>query len=114
MTWVKIDDQLTEHPKCIGLSPQAWTLWLHGLTYSSRNLTDGMVPKAFVPRLSSVPRPSSACSELVLAGLWVEEDDHYLIHDYTDHQRSAAQVKAEREATRRRVAKHRASKEGTV
>lgn len=77
MTWIKIDDTVTEHPKCVALSSHAWTLWLHGLTYCSRNLTDGEIPGVMLPRLSGVPQPKKVAGELVKAGLWHEADGGY-------------------------------------
>lgn len=90
--WVKVDVNVTEHPKCVALSPDAWTLWLHGLTYAGRNLSDGHIPTVMLSRLSGVPRPQKAADELVDAGLWDEIDEGWLIHDYLDHQRSAEEA----------------------
>ena len=107
MTWVKVDDLITEHEKCVDLSDAAWTLWLHGLLYCSRNLTDGRIPAAMLPRLSAVKNPKKAAGELVKAGLWDEHDGAWWVHDYLDHQRSKAQVEAEREAATERQRKAR-------
>ena len=107
MTWVKLDDSVTEHPKCVGLSPAAWTLWLHGLTYCSRNLTDGQIPAAMLPRLSGVPNPAKAADELVAAGLWHDVDRGWEVHDYLEHQRSASDVDGDRAAARKRKQRSR-------
>lgn len=113
MTWVKVDDLITEHEKCVGLSADAWCLWLHGLTYCSRNLTDGRIPKPMLPRLTSLAKPAKAAAELVEAGLWDEQAKWYEVHDYLEHQRSKAQVEADREAAaeRQRKARERRSQE---
>lgn len=108
MTWIKLDDSVTEHPKCVGLSPAAWTLWLHGLTYCSRNLTDGRIPAAMLPRLSAVPNPAKAADALVDAGLWHKTDSGWEVHDYLEHQRSGADVEADRAAARNRKQASRA------
>jgi hypothetical protein len=92
MTWVKIDDQVTEHPKCVSLSCEAWTLWLHGLTYCSRNLTDGTIPDAILSRLSPCRRPRKAAAELVAAGLWERIENAHHVHDYEKHQRTKAEI----------------------
>lgn len=102
MTWVKVDDLITEHEKCVGLSSDAWCLWLHGLTYCSRNLTDGRIPEAMLHRLSAVKNPKKAAQELIDAGLWDKAPKAYLVHDYLEHQRSKAQVEADREAANER------------
>lgn len=110
MTWVKVDDLITEHEKCVGLSANAWCLWLHGITYCSRNLTDGKIPKAMLARLSGVSKPSAAASELVAAGLWDDSDGAFWVHDYLEHQRSREQVEAERAAAAERQRKARDKK----
>lgn len=107
MTWLKVDDTVTEHPKCVGLSPAAWTLWLHGLTYCSRNLTDGHIPAVMLPRLSSIQTPKKAAQELTQAGLWHETSDGWEVHDYTEHQRSKADIETERAAARERRSRAR-------
>lgn len=108
MTWIKLDDQVTEHPKTAGLSCEAWTLWIHGLTYCSRNLTDGEIPKAFLPRLSPVRRVKKATQELVDAGLWVDEGARIQVHNYVKWQRSKSQIEYDKESSH---ARQKASRE---
>jgi len=107
MIWVKIDDGITEHPKCVGLSPAAWMLWLHGLTYSSRNLTDGHIPAAMLPRLCTLSDPHEVAAELVSAGLWDAHDGGWEVHDYGDHQRTREEVERSREEARERRKRNR-------
>jgi hypothetical protein len=95
-TWLKIDDTMVENPKFVDLSPFAWTLWIHGVSYCSRNLTDGRIPQAMLPRLTSITDPSRAAAELVDAELWHATEDGYEVHDYLEHQRSRADVEADR------------------
>jgi hypothetical protein len=45
--------------------------------------------------------------ELVAAGLWLEGDTGYRIHDYADYQPSAASVKQKRQASAERMRKVR-------
>lgn len=106
-TWLKLDDSMVEHPKCVDLTPFAWTLWLHAISYCSRNLTDGLIPQAMLPRLCSVNDPAKAAAELVDAGLWRVTGDGYQVHDYLDHQRSRAEVEADRTAAAERQRRSR-------
>jgi len=46
MPWVRIDDHFDEHPKMAAVGPVGWGVWLAGLAYSNRNLTDGFIPYA--------------------------------------------------------------------
>jgi hypothetical protein len=54
MTWAKLDDHFFEHPKAIAAGPMACLLYIGGLTYANRFLTDGHFPQ---PALR-VPVPS--------------------------------------------------------
>lgn len=110
MGWFRVDDAMTEHPKCVTLSPFAWTLWLHALGYCSRNLTDGNIPQAILPRLCSIKDADKAAAELVDAGLWHVTPDGWAVHDYLDHQRSRSQVQADRDAAAARQQRYRERK----
>ena len=44
MPWVKVDDRFDEHPKHAAVGPVGWGVWLAGLAYCNRNLTDGFIP----------------------------------------------------------------------
>jgi hypothetical protein len=44
MTWVRIDDHFDEHPKLAAVGPVGWGVWLAGIAYCNRNLTDGFIP----------------------------------------------------------------------
>lgn len=103
MPWIKLDVNFLEHPKIDALSCDAKLLYIWGLCYSGRQLTDGFIP---AKQVSSVERQSPA-AELVTALLWHVVTNGYEIHDYLEHQSSREQVKKVRESTRKRVAKHR-------
>jgi hypothetical protein len=108
VTWIKVDDGITEHPKFAALTSDAWALWLHGTTYASRNRTDGLIPAAMLGRLSNVKNPTRVAAELVAAGLWHEVDAGFEIHDYLEHQRSREQIDADRAAADERQRRSRA------
>lgn len=46
MPWVRVDDHFDEHPKMAAVGPVGWGVWLAGLAYCNRNLTDGFIPFA--------------------------------------------------------------------
>jgi hypothetical protein len=46
MPWIRIDDHFDEHPKLAAVGPVGWGVWLAGLAYCNRNLTDGFIPYA--------------------------------------------------------------------
>ena len=122
MPWVRIDDHFNEHPKLAGAGPLAWALWLAGLAYCNRNLTDGFIPwstagslvawefldssgpsKIYVGTDTMVSDDGEVTSAYVIAllveaGIWDKAPGGYRVHDYEDYQPTKAQVIAEREA----------------
>ena len=114
MPWVRIDDGFYMHPKVVGLSPSAIGLHLCGLCYAADNLTDGLIPKAAIDRLTSTKNAKTVdrmLAELEAAGMWIDEGTRWRIHDYLKYQPSREKVLAEREsaAERQRKAREKAA-----
>lgn len=107
MSWIKIDDQFADHPKVVEAGPLAAWLYVCGLTYCGRYLTDGWIPDGQVRKLADVDKATDLADRLVDVGLWDRVDDGYVVHDYLDYNPSGAKVKAEREANARRQAEWR-------
>lgn len=103
MTWLKIDDNLPTHPKIAQVGAEAAWLWICGLCYSRRHLTDGRITHAVLPGLSpSLKHVGKLATKLVLAGLWEATDDGYQIHDFLEWNPSRIQVESYRKADRER------------
>ena len=122
MPWIRIDDHFDEHPKLAKVGPLGWALWLAGLAYCNRNLTDGFIPWSTASTLVPWDYPEGdlptriyvgsdkMVSEedavdgvrviflLVDAGIWDRVAGGYQVHDYEDYQPTKAQIMAEREA----------------
>jgi len=92
MTWLKMDDGFTEHPKIVDLSDAAFRAHIEGLTYCARNLTNGVIPGGINGKLCT----KAVRQELVDAGVWESEGRAIRIHDYLDWNPSKDQVLAER------------------
>jgi hypothetical protein len=95
MTWVRLDDNMTEHPKVAGLSNAAFRLHIHGISYCARNLTDGFIPKTVSRRLLD-GNSTRIRQELVQSGVWESTETGYQIHDYHDYQPSRERVEQTR------------------
>lgn len=106
MAWVKLDDQFADHPKIIKAGPLAGWLYICGLTYCGRYLTDGYIPRGQVRKLADVDDATALADRLVAVGLWEEIEDGYVVHDYLEYNPTAEEVLATREA--RAEAGHRA------
>jgi hypothetical protein len=87
-TYIKVHDGMYDHPKIEGLSDGAFRLLVGLWCWCSQHLTDGHVPAASWARRGT-PKQRR---ELVTAGLAEETLGGVLMHDYLEHQRSAAQV----------------------
>src|SRR5579883_608603 len=104
--WVKIDDNLMEHPKMIAIGIQGRALWLAGLCYANQQMTDGFLPDFMIPTLAARAgvtdvESTLSCMTTVYLGqkspVWYRADGGYRIHDYADFQPSAEDVRAIRE-----------------
>lgn len=111
MTWVYLDDGFPEHPKVIRAGGDAAWLAVCGLAYCNRQLTNGRIPKEQVSRLSDRKQPAKLAAKLVTEGIWIDQGDHYEVHDYDQWQSGAVQ-QAEKQAqgaVRRRERARRAA-----
>ena len=105
MTWFKVNDQFFAHPKVIDLSKDAKLLYLAGLAYCHEHLTDGQISTAALRMVAAtvdVPNGTTVAA-LTDAGLWEAVAGGYHVHDYLDHQESAATTKRKRDEARERM-----------
>lgn len=101
--WVKVMNSLPSHPKILLAGDRAAWLYVCGLCYSNEHLTDGFIAKAvLVVAAPGVKAPERLSARLVEAGLWEAVDGGWQVHDYGEHQRTAAQVKDVRRKDRER------------
>jgi len=107
VSWIKIDDNFADHPKVIKAGPLAGWLYICGLTYCGRYLTDGWIPRRQVRKLADVDNAEELVGRLVAVGLWEEVEDGYRVHDYLAYNPSAEHVRGEREANAQRQAEFR-------
>lgn len=83
MAWVALDDKFPHHPKIMALTDAEFRAWASALAYSQMYRTSGHIQKT---SLQSIPRatPKIAAS-LVNAGLWHNNDDGWVIHDWDEY-----------------------------
>lgn len=105
MTWLRHDDDMLDHPKWIRAlrdgGADALLVWWRLCAWSSRRLTDGVIPSDMVNEVARVERSKSkarAVQALVACGLCAWRDDGALtIVDYLERNPSKADVLAERD-----------------
>jgi len=114
MVWARVDDSMIDHPKFLGLSLDAIGLWTKALAYCGRHLTDGRIPRAALPLLAAVGmhRALALAAKLVASGLWEAVGADFVVHDFTDWNPSADEVRARRAATLARVNTYRDRRSG--
>lgn len=98
MSWAKIDDQFPDHPKILAVGPLAAWLFVCGLCYCARLLTDGFIPRGQIRRLADVDNAPELADRLVECGLWEVCEGGWRIHDYLDYNPSRERTLATREA----------------
>jgi len=103
MGWVRLDDNFADHPKVIALSDTAFRLYIEGLCYSNRQLTDGFIPNAVYTKLSK----NDDAQFLIEAGLWEDTEGGFLIRSYTEYQPTREKVEKKREEAKERLRRYR-------
>jgi len=95
------------------LSDGAFRLYITGLCYAGKHLTDGFLP-APLRRTLGTELASKWATKLTEKGLWIKVEGGYQIHDYLKHQTSKAQAEMEKENNRLRAARARAAKSEAI
>jgi hypothetical protein len=87
--WARVDDGWWCHPKVMGLSLAASGLWVRALSWSCAQRRD-LVPQTFVQMIGGTPTETA---ELVACGLWIEAEDGWTIHDWSEYQQQTVSEK---------------------
>lgn len=105
MTWTKSADDYPD--RLLEISDAAYRLHHAATVYANRVGLDGRIPKV---RLSLIPVPPrtrrpAVVRELVMAGIWEQDDLVYVLTDFFDAQMSAEEVACQRayDAIRQRL-----------
>lgn len=88
----KLHNGFPEHPKAIELSDKAFRQLIEAWCYCSRQLNDGKLTKPLFSKLFS----AKSRKEVLSIGFVVETENGYEMHDYLEHQQSAADVENRR------------------
>ena len=113
MGWVRLDDNFADHPKVIGLSDTAFRLFITGLCYSNRQLTDGLLSYQIVSAWVG-ENPMKPSDELEEQGLWERDDAGFHIRSYNEYQPTREKVNEKREQAKERLRKYREKREGNA
>lgn len=106
MGWVRLDDNFADHPKVIALSDSAFRLFITGLCYSNRQLTDGFIPFRMVMAWAG-DNPAKPSDELEEQNLWERVETGFRIRSYDEYQPTRSQVEEKRERSKERLQRYR-------
>lgn len=103
MAWVRLDDQVPRHQKTLKAGPAACWLWVCGIAHCQSQLTDGFISDEVLPMIGvDGGRVKRLAAVLVEVGLFERVEGGYRVHDYLEHNATAAEVKADKEWDRKR------------
>lgn len=100
MAWLQIDDNVPLHRKMLAAGPAACWLWVCGIAYSQRQLTDGFIPELALPMVgvTGASRAKKLADTLVSVGLFEVADGGYRVHDYHDHNATSQEARQHKAA----------------
>lgn len=111
MTWVKIDDGFYDNVTNRALGAAGRDLYIAGLCFCSKGLTDGRIPKTDVPLLlAQAQAKPAAVRKLVDAGRWTDDGDSYQVVAYLEYNPSRQRTEEQRADVARK--KSEAGKKG--
>lgn len=121
MPWGRLDDEMNGNDKLNALGADAFRVWIRGLVYCQKNLTDGFIPDHALPIIMAFVRDrdrpkviAQLCAALVAgkAPLWHKVEGGYQMHDYLDWNDSREKVLAARDKAEQRMGKFRDRRRG--
>ncbi|MCT1491339.1 hypothetical protein M3G47_01330 [Corynebacterium sanguinis] len=111
MPWFRVDDQLDANKKVKSIPrrtrAKALGLWVQAGAWCARELTDGHVPKYMLEDFAVTPAVAQA---LVDAGMWEKVKDGWNFVNWSEFNPSSTDVRASRDAARKRQAEFREKK----
>jgi hypothetical protein len=99
-TWHPTSDYFFSHPKVRKAGRDSALLFLAGLGYCGRYLTDGAIPKDALDVIAAEAwTTKKAATKLVQQNLWHDMGEHYQVHDW--HQWNRTRDEAEEKRTKK-------------
>lgn len=102
MAYIQVEASVRTHKKFLKAGPAASWLWLCGIGYCQDGLTDGFIPfeaLGFLGIKASTAK-NLKCA-LVAHGLWNEVPGGWQVHDYLEHNKSAAVIEGIKQGRRK-------------
>lgn len=109
MTWFRVDDSFSDHPKVVFLLEKrgglrAIGLWTLAGSWTAKQERDGYVPSMMIRRLGATLSEAEA---LVAVGLWETVEGGYLFQGWEERNPLKTTLEDRRNGTKERVRAHR-------
>lgn len=96
-----LDVEYASDDEFIEAGPMAELLFIRAGCFIKRKKLDGRLRKSQLPLVAAnIPNPKRHASTLVDVGLWVDEGDAWSVPSYLKHNKSKAEIEAQREIQR--------------
>jgi hypothetical protein len=98
MSWVRLEDNVMDHPKVIALSAFAFRVWIRAICHCNQHGTRGFVSDRILARIGCTPKVRADLTTPPPGyehGLFEEATGGLLVHDYAQYQTQHAANKAE-------------------
>lgn len=99
MTWTKLDDNVYDSPAMVRAGEDAADLYVRGLVYCNKHLTDGRIEAEVLSVLTRRRTADQSAAALVRVGAWaVHPDGGWTVANFHEHNPAAEDVIAKRAA----------------
>lgn len=106
----RLDDELFDHPKImiagdiLGKNGRVVALgfYVGAILYSNKHLTDGFLATGVIKTFLHIDNAPSIADALVKAALLEKVDGGFKVHDFHEHNQTAAEIKKKRKEDRAR------------
>lgn len=103
----QVDPDFYDHPKVLGMSDAAVSLWTRAGSYSVAKSTDGFVAETVL--VHALRSTLEVADELVHRGLWQRRKGGFQFHEWSKRNLTKERIEADREADRDRKRAERES-----
>jgi hypothetical protein len=109
-SWSRLDAGYFGHAKAKAIGKDGRALDLAGICWCATNETDGHIPKHALSFIAGEAEVSpKVVDRVVEMGRWHAVDDGWIVHDYLDYNRSADEIRRERNRWQRNKSRQRAA-----
>lgn len=105
--YARLHGSFWRHDRTAALPLAAAGLHMKAMSFCADNMTDGRVRKEMALVFAGGSRPVKEIGALILAGVWEENGDHYILRDWSQHNITVATWEKHKSEVRERVQKSR-------